>query len=187
MIQLFVCLLILVPSFYQVTEGCGRVPATPAPPTTPRPTVTSINGSASRLECDYSEITKASCYNGGTCYILVLENTRVPNCICTKEYTGMKCEELDIENIHPSTERDHITTAKIAGITAGVVAFVVLVMAIISIVIYMYKKNHAAISKTSNNVLLQEHNTQSNGQEFKCHDKDDTESDTLCRQATQCM
>lgn len=62
------------------SEGCGRVPATPAPPTSPAPTEPTINGSARSYECTSEEKNRTACLNGGTCFVLVIGKDRVASC-----------------------------------------------------------------------------------------------------------
>jgi len=65
---------------FVVTEGCGRVPATPPPATSPAPTEPTINGSARSVACNGQEVNKTACLNGGTCFVLVIGKDREPAC-----------------------------------------------------------------------------------------------------------
>lgn len=137
MIQAFMCILVLGPSLYSVTEGCGRVPATPAPTPTPTPTEPTVNGSLRGLQCNGEETNRTACLNGGTCFVFVIQEVRETSCHCTKEYRGKRCEELNIEVIVPSQDPDQIARA---GITASIVVLIVIVIVFIAVAIVYYRK-----------------------------------------------
>lgn len=73
--------------FYQIcnicvfVEGCGRVPATPAPTPSPTPTEPTVNGSVRSKPCSGEETNRTACLNGGTCFVLVIEDERQTSCL----------------------------------------------------------------------------------------------------------
>ncbi|KAL3875955.1 hypothetical protein ACJMK2_033852 [Sinanodonta woodiana] len=135
MLETLFVLLVFGPTFNNIAEGCGRVPATPSSP--PPPTF-NPNGSTSAHEspCNATQMMKTGCLNGGRCFII--DGLETASCHCTKYYKGTRCEELaDLFIV------DQPTTAT-AGIAASIaVAILILIVLVSTAVIYYRKKRRA--------------------------------------------
>ncbi|XP_045213723.1 uncharacterized protein LOC123564302 isoform X1 [Mercenaria mercenaria] len=118
-------------------EGCGRVPATPAPTTTPSPTEPTINGSLRGIQCTKDEANRTGCRNGGTCFVLVIQGERIASCHCTEEYEGKICQDLNIAVIIPSQDPDQVAKA---GIAASIAVLIVIVIVFVAVAIVYYRR-----------------------------------------------
>lgn len=167
MINILLWMLVLGPHLLTITDGCGRVPATPAPTTVPpTPTEQTINGSVRALKCTPEEVGKTKCLNNGTCFVLKVAEDRIASCQCPAQYMGRRCEELNIEVIFPILEPNHIATAGIAA-SIAVLVIIIIVFTTVAIVYYRRKRRRRAdqerVKKTNggcgaNNILLPENN-----------------------------
>lgn len=168
MISKVLVVLVLGPLLlYNVTESCGRVPATPRP-TTPPPVTTpraTINDSVRSLPCTENETKEAGCLNDGTCFVLVVGyNKRETSCLCTPEYRGETCEELNIDILVPSVEDGGVATAGIAA-SLAVLTVIIIVFTGVAIVYFKRRKEErrqrrAASKALAENGKLPENHTQ---------------------------
>lgn len=168
MISKVLVVLVLGPLLlYNVTESCGRVPATPRP-TTPPPNTTpraTLNDSVRSLPCTENETREAGCLNDGTCFVLVLEyNKRETSCLCTPEYRGTRCEELNIDILVPSVDDGGVATAGIAA-SLAVLTVIIIVFTGVAIVYFKRRKeerrrNRAPAKSSAENGKLPENHTQ---------------------------
>ncbi|KAK3598857.1 hypothetical protein CHS0354_008602, partial [Potamilus streckersoni] len=127
MLETLFVILVFGPTFNNIAEGCGRVPATPTTTQTP---IFNPNGSSSAHEspCNATQIIKTGCLNGGRCFII--DSLQTASCHCTKDYKGTRCEELAEFIVVPPT------TAT-AGIAASVaVAILIIIVGVSTAVIY---------------------------------------------------
>lgn len=127
--------LVAVLGFYLLiyTEGCGRTPATPAPPvvTTPSYVNTTIPENH-RLVCNENETQKTACLHGGSCQATILDDYRTISCACPKKYIGDRCQMIDPTIIFGMENEERVTKAGLAvGITALVLFLTVLIFIII--------------------------------------------------------
>ncbi|XP_076102930.1 uncharacterized protein LOC143072039 isoform X2 [Mytilus galloprovincialis] len=106
------------------------------------------------LGCTENEIKTLSCLNGGSCFVVYIDD-RTVQCACYTQYIGYRCEMID-RNItlksSESTEEKDIENRHIPGITAGVVAVFIVVLAIILIRRIERKSSEGNGSETTNMV-----------------------------------
>lgn len=117
------------------TEGCGRTPTRPNPPTTTLSPLTdnSTLPENHRLPCTANETIERDCLNGGTCFATFVEY-RLLQCQCPKRYVGDKCQMIDPTIIFGiEDDEDKVTKA---GLAAGITALILFLTVLIFILIW---------------------------------------------------
>lgn len=136
--QVIMSVLVLGPLLNFLADGCGRVPAAPNHTVTnPMPNNPTINQNYflfenRTYECYLEEKNKTACLNGGACFALIIQGERSAYCHCLKDYTGLRCQELNLDIITPPT--DQTVMAK-----AGIAAFITVLVAVIFFLFFVLR------------------------------------------------
>lgn len=130
--QLLHLILVVLPSLLTTTYGCGRTPATPRP-TTAAPVTVTTTFVSHRKPCSANETQAQGCLNGGTCFVLEIEEgeERTTHCQCQENYIGKTCFYIDPTLIFQRERDDRVKAAAIAASVVGIVLFVTAIVCVL--------------------------------------------------------
>lgn len=143
-------LLLLSPLLLQRAEGCGRTPVTKPQGEEVIDVVTTEvppeDTEHHRQNCTSDEVIQQGCLQGGTCFVVIIEQNRETNCQCPSTHIGKRCELFDFNPGGQEEGKDRsIATAGVAALTVAGVLF-----ATIIILIVIWRKRYLKKKRTEN-------------------------------------
>ncbi|XP_069125240.1 uncharacterized protein [Argopecten irradians] len=131
-------------------KGCGRTPVTKPQGEEVIDVVTTEvppeDTEHHRQNCTSDEVIQQGCLQGGTCFVVIIEQNRETNCQCPSTHIGKRCELFDFNPGGQEEGKDRsIATAGVAALTVAGVLF-----ATIIILIVIWRKRYLKKKRTEN-------------------------------------
>ncbi|XP_063431203.1 uncharacterized protein LOC134713854 [Mytilus trossulus] len=96
-----------------------------------------------RLSCSDNETKALSCLNGGSCFVVYVED-RIVKCACSNKYIGKRCEMIDPEIIFRQSENEGKDARN--GFIIGFIVIIILLLIALFVLIYLKRCNQNEIT-----------------------------------------